>query len=195
MQKIYIDENIFYIEDFLSEESFSSFSKMCVEYDNNFEYKEDFFKNRGAFDMDSFPMPESYEKAWSEFTSKMQYLFNNDIHHLGKIKALYKFNKYDADSNNGELCFGRHSDDHGYRSERQKGEPDQPAIFFGSNYYINDNYEGGEIFYPKKNISIKPKRNSLVCHPGSKEYEHEVTQIFNADKYTIPCFAINNNII
>ena len=194
MQKIYIDENIFYIEDFLSEESFNSFSQMCGEYDNLFEYKEDFFKNRAVFDMDGMPMSIAYENAWYEFTDKMQQLFNNEIHHLGRIKALYKFDQYDAKSNNGKLCFGRHSDDHGYRSERQKGEPDEPAIFFGSNYYINDSYEGGEIFYPKKGIRIKPKKNSVVCHPGSVEYENEVTQIFNSDKYTVPCFAINNKL-
>lgn len=194
MQKIYVDENIFYIEDFLSEESFISFSKMCEEYDSNFEYKENFFKNRSVFDMDSFPMPYEYTKAWDEFISKMNDLFTNDIHHLGRIKALYKFDKYDAVTNNRDFCFGRHSDDHGYRSEREEGKEVRPSIFFGANYYINDNYDGGEIYYNKKDISIKPKRNSLVCHPGSEEYEHEVTQIFNTAKYTIPCFAINNLI-
>lgn len=46
----------------------------------------------------------------------------------------------------------------------QMGKPD---ISFGVVIYINDNYDGGEIVYPDKNISIKPVARSLVIHPGN----------------------------
>ena len=40
-------------------------------------------------------------------------------------------------------------------------------IKFGCVYYINDDYEGGEIIYPDINISIKPKANTLIIHQSN----------------------------
>jgi hypothetical protein len=194
MEKIYLDDQIFYIDNFLSDASFNSFLDMCKEYDNKFEYKEDFFLNRGAFNMYGLELKESYRLAWEELTFKLEDLCNNDIHSIGKRMSITKFKKYNESDNNSELSFGRHSDDYGFINESDGVDSNITAIFLGLNYYINDSYDGGEVCYPNKNIRMKPKQNSLLCHPGSEEYEHEVTQIFNDDKYTVPCFAINNKL-
>jgi hypothetical protein len=195
MEKVYLEDNIFYINNFLSEQSFNSFLEMCIEYDSEFVYKEDFFLNRGSFNMHGLEIKESYRLAWEELTQKIELLCNNDVHSVGKRMSLTKFKKYDPVDNNKELSFGRHSDDYGFINESSGVESDTTAIFLGLNYYINDDYDGGEVCYPKKGIRIKPNRNSILCHPGSEEYEHEVTQIFNADKYSFPCFAINNKLL
>jgi hypothetical protein len=39
-----------------------------------------------------------------------------------------------------------------------------PTIQFGCVYYINDDYEGGEIVYPTIEMQIKPKANTLIIH-------------------------------
>ena len=139
-------------------------------------------------------LKESYRLAWEELTFKLEDLCNNDIHSIGKRMSITKFKKYNESDNNSELSFGRHSDDYGFINESDGVDSNTTAIFLGLNYYINDSYDGGEVCYPNKNIRMKPKQNSLLCHPGSEEYEHEVTQIFNDDKYTVPCFAINNKL-
>lgn len=51
-------------------------------------------------------------------------------------------------------------------------------------YYINDDYEGGEINFPDYNLKIKPKANSLLFFPGNEDYEHEVTKILSGDRYS-----------
>ena len=38
------------------------------------------------------------------------------------------------------------------------------GIKFGCVYYINDDYEGGEIVYPTIDMQIKPKGNTLIIH-------------------------------
>lgn len=63
--------------------------------------------------------------------------------------------------------------------------PNEKIITHGFVVYINENYSGGEIFYPQKNISIKPKAKSLVMHPGNKEYEHGVNEVFDAVRYSL----------
>lgn len=51
-------------------------------------------------------------------------------------------------------------------------------------YYINDNYIGGQICFPKFNIRIKPKQNSLIFFPGNENYVHEVTGAFEGERYS-----------
>ena len=51
-------------------------------------------------------------------------------------------------------------------------------------YYINDDYEGGEINFPIYKLKIKPKPNSLIIFPGNENYLHEVLKITSGDRYS-----------
>lgn len=51
-------------------------------------------------------------------------------------------------------------------------------------FYLNDNYDGGELNFPQHNLAIKPKANSVIIFPGSKDYYHEVLEVFGEDRYT-----------
>jgi hypothetical protein len=62
------------------------------------------------------------------------------------------------------------------------------TVLHGVVVYLNDNYEGGEIYYPEKNIAIKPKKFSLVMHPGNEEYKHGVREVINGDRYAVTLF-------
>jgi hypothetical protein len=59
---------------------------------------------------------------------------------------------------------------------------------FGCVYYLNDDYEGGEIYFPNQNIELKPKANTLVFFPGTLEYLHGVKKITNGIRYTLTSF-------
>ena len=59
---------------------------------------------------------------------------------------------------------------------------------FGCVFYLNDNYEGGEIYFPNQNIEIKPKPNTLVFFPGTMEYLHGVKPITDGIRYTLTSF-------
>jgi hypothetical protein len=60
---------------------------------------------------------------------------------------------------------------------------------YGFVLYLNDDYTGGEIYYPKLNIEYKPKVGDLVIHPGSEEYSHGVRDIVSGERYNITLFA------
>ena len=62
---------------------------------------------------------------------------------------------------------------------------------FGLVLYINDEYEGGEIFYPTLNLKIKPKSGALVIHPG--DLDHEVLEVKNSNRYMITTFVYGAN--
>lgn len=55
-------------------------------------------------------------------------------------------------------------------------------------YYINDDYEGGELNFLDFNLSIKPPANSIVVFPSRVEYLHEVKEVISGTKYVLASF-------
>lgn len=51
-------------------------------------------------------------------------------------------------------------------------------------YYINDDYEGGEINFMDYNLKIKPKANSFVMFPSNADYWHEVLENTVKERYS-----------
>jgi hypothetical protein len=192
MEKIYLEDGIFYIENFLSNKSFDTFSKICKENESKFQFK-DLQRNEFIVDPD---LNTEYRDAFNEINKKIKYIFDNNMHSLIESTSIHCFPEYKENMGYDKtILFGAHSDDYGARQEHGMEEFSEPIIFFGCIYYINDDYEGGEINYPNQNIKIKPKSNFLLCHSGSDKYIHEVFQIFNKEKYTIPFFIKNNKLV
>ena len=51
--------------------------------------------------------------------------------------------------------------------------------------YINDDFEGGELYFPDFDYHFKPERGSIVMFPGSLYYVHGVTPITKGIRYTL----------
>jgi hypothetical protein len=62
-------------------------------------------------------------------------------------------------------------------------------VYYGAIYYINDNFLGGELYYPNINFTHKPKANSLVIHSSSQKYKHGVKQVKSGTRYFMTEFA------
>ncbi len=56
---------------------------------------------------------------------------------------------------------------------------------FSSVYYVNDDYEGGELYVPAIGLSIKPKANSLVIwsHVWHEDMAHGVKPITSGSRF------------
>jgi hypothetical protein len=59
---------------------------------------------------------------------------------------------------------------------------------FGCVLYLNDDYGGGEIYFPNQDIELKPNPNTLVFFPGTLEYLHGVKMITSGIRYTLTSF-------
>jgi hypothetical protein len=55
-------------------------------------------------------------------------------------------------------------------------------------FYLNDDYEGGELFFPNQGIRFKPKVGSAYFFPGDMNYIHGITEITSGERYTCPFF-------
>jgi hypothetical protein len=51
--------------------------------------------------------------------------------------------------------------------------------------YLNDEYEGGEIYFPRFDLTIKPKPGDVVVFPSTYIYEHASNDMISGTKYSI----------
>ena len=63
-----------------------------------------------------------------------------------------------------------------------------PQNDIASLVYLNEDYEGGEIWFPNQDICFKPNKSSLVFFPGDINFLHGVKPVKNRTRYTMPSF-------
>lgn len=56
-------------------------------------------------------------------------------------------------------------------------------------YYINDNYEGGEIEFPRFNVKYKPVANDFIVFPSNYIYNHSVSPVTSGERYAVVSWA------
>lgn len=52
-----------------------------------------------------------------------------------------------------------------------------PSIRYATIIYLNDDYEGGELFFSNKGLDLRPKPGDLVIFPGTDEFNHGVRHV------------------
>jgi hypothetical protein len=55
-------------------------------------------------------------------------------------------------------------------------------------FYYNDDFVGGELYYPQHDIVVKPKPGLAVLHPGDIYYLHGVSRVESGERFTTPSF-------
>jgi hypothetical protein len=71
---------------------------------------------------------------------------------------------------------------HGMHEHFDSSRPNDIATLV----YINDDYEGGEIYFVDHDISIKPKKGDLIAFPDNPDFIHGVRPIISGTRYTTP---------
>ena len=52
-------------------------------------------------------------------------------------------------------------------------------------YYLNDNYTGGEIIFPRFDITYKPVANEFLVFPSTYVYNHSVLPVIEGTRYSV----------
>ena len=52
--------------------------------------------------------------------------------------------------------------------------------------YLNDNYVGGEIYFPQVDVEIKPEAGSIIFFPSNFVFSHTVKPITDGFRYAVP---------
>jgi predicted 2-oxoglutarate/Fe(II)-dependent dioxygenase YbiX len=145
------------------------------------------WESQSQLGTDSIHTPELIEKNSPEIFSIMQEYVDAVQH-----EVQYKFGRFLERTKPGIRKWNTgenqaiHAD-----GETADGWPGYNYIVdYGSIIYLNDDYEGGELFFPKYNIHIKPEPGTLVFFPSTNMYAHGVTEVTDGVRYTSPHFWI-----
>jgi len=57
-------------------------------------------------------------------------------------------------------------------------------------YYVNDDYEGGELVFPLQNLRLKPRPGEVIVMPATEQFPHYVEPITAGNRYAVRCFYI-----
>lgn len=52
-------------------------------------------------------------------------------------------------------------------------------------YYLNENYTGGEINFPRFDVTLKPKANQMIVFPSTYVYNHSVSPVIEGERYAV----------
>lgn len=69
------------------------------------------------------------------------------------------------------------------------GKPnDVPWRDYGAVIYVNDDYEGGELYFTKLDMVLRPKAGMLAAFPATLSHEHAVLKVAKGERVTLPAF-------
>jgi len=52
-------------------------------------------------------------------------------------------------------------------------------------YYLNEDYTGGEINFPRFDVTFKPKANQMIVFPSTFVYNHSVSPVIEGERYAV----------
>ena len=59
--------------------------------------------------------------------------------------------------------------------------------------YLNDNFTGGELVFPDRDVVIIPKAGLLVGFPSNHKFVHAVPKVLSGKRYSLPVwFSVNS---
>jgi hypothetical protein len=71
----------------------------------------------------------------------------------------------------------------------EKGRPnDFPWYDLAGLFYFNDDYQGGELYFPQHGIEFQPEAGAAYFFPGDMYYAHGVRPIKSGNRFTSPFF-------
>jgi hypothetical protein len=80
-------------------------------------------------------------------------------------------------------------------SDKHNGHTDdgtEKNVKYGVVIYLNEDFSGGEVFYPELGITYKPRARSMLVHKAS--VWHEVLPVKNGTRYVLTTFALDKEI-
>lgn len=156
------------IDNFITEEDAAALISEQVNPSEVNPYPE-YYKKR--FGGTAFP----YNKRTMDLLKKYGHL-SNEVHkeQNGFINPIYVFKAFGSHWNVGAKG-GMHID----------AQDPEPWIEWSTIIYLNDEYEGGAIYFPNQDYIYYPKKYSAVFFPSAgSEYIHGVTTITKGSRHT-----------
>jgi Rps23 Pro-64 3,4-dihydroxylase Tpa1-like proline 4-hydroxylase len=188
MEKVNVDKYVIMIKDIITEEEADFLIKMAQ---NATEEEWDAYRKSLGPDADSV------NAAYGDWTKQMLWLQLNP-HLFAKAQNLVEsinsrcihiINDHYQTNYSLDPLYNIYKFRDGDYMKEHHDSGLSPDIRYGAVVYLNDNFDGGEIYYPKANLEIKPIARSLVVHPAGMIYRHGVRTVRNGERFSLAGFV------
>lgn len=193
-----IHPRIFKVRNFLSAEEISkvltearSYTEEQWQFRYMSEMRRSCLEKFGRDDIEALVNEGLLEVTWNFADKNVEYHDENFREKL-RIRAQQIFDIVGGVQLNGFLVIHRL-----YEGTELKSHYDQYSdklVEYAAVLYINDDYTGGELFFPKLGLQIIPEPGTLMIFPGTEEYEHGVHPVGPGPvRYNLPTFIKRNH--
>jgi hypothetical protein len=80
------------------------------------------------------------------------------------------------------------------REEHGRWVPNHtPQRDYTSLIYLNDNFTGGQLVFPDRDVVITPKRGLFVAFPSNHKFVHAVPNVLSGKRYSLPVWFTMNS--
>jgi hypothetical protein len=164
-------EQIKYFKGFMPLEITKIINDYCKRYDESFV---EYGNSEKEFSINAFKSNE-YE---SRIIRSLVLEWNKKVYRLVMENYHESFDSFDM----GGAHIAKFDPGWGMHEHFDVSKPNDIATII----YINDDYFGGEIYFPDYDISYKPSAGDLIMFPDNQDYVHGVKEIGGSQRYTIP---------
>lgn len=178
--KTQIDPNIYFIDNFLSEE------EMDAVLNQEIDWK--LVRNDPHQNILTGVLINGAKDSFDPIEKKIRLLLDNDSQKYSYSPGISKYVPNEPCLIDGCGC-GRQAFIFHFENN-----PDTPERWITSGFviYLNDDFQGGELIFKNKPIEFKPKRGTIIVFPGTEEYSHGVKDVLGSARYAIVGFTYSN---
>jgi predicted 2-oxoglutarate/Fe(II)-dependent dioxygenase YbiX len=100
-----------------------------------------------------------------------------------RLTPYYKKFQVGSDHSPHADCEAQHAGVVEFMPRYSPSEFNTPTLIeVAANLYLTDDFDGGELYFPTRDLVIKPKARQLILFPGGHEYIHGVKQVTRGDR-------------
>lgn len=139
---------------------------------------------------DDMQQPTDYRKTkWLNIPTALHSELHQSIHQIHKehLKPIYnsildtvegpQFLQYDVGDH-----YDKHNDSESYENGQLKRVVNRDISLL---FYLNDDYEGGQLEFTQLQLTIKPKAGMLIAFPSYLEFEHKVHPVTDGKRFSL----------
>lgn len=180
-----LDQNLWYIKNFLTEQEIDYILKECNEINNGsfseggWLFKSDAVERNTKNIAIKVLVKENVRNLFTNpdgIFKRIQNLFDG----IGVYSENYTLQKlipiHPKDWNGEQVALNFHY---------ENSDPKNKNMVYGIIIYLNDNFKGGELIFQNKSFKIKPEPGMLIAIPVTEEYSHAVTHVFDNERITL----------
>jgi hypothetical protein len=91
-------------------------------------------------------------------------------------------------------CHSSHADNCRQNEEGEWVPNHTPQRDASAIYYLNDDFEGGEIVFSREKVVVKPRQGLLLVFPSDGGHVHEVLAVREGIRYTMPIWFTKEKV-